>query len=148
MGELNFQTGRKEYTVNGGVQITFEPADIKFANAIIAAFGNCADISRNANIADLATIEEACAATIKLDKDIRAEINRAFGYDVCSLVFPDLSVIAVADGLPVWANFLMAIVDEIDTHSGNVFVGQAKTKERVQKYLDKYSAKRDKYRRA
>ena len=142
MGELNFQTGQKTYTVNGGAQITFEPADVKFANAVIAAFGHCFDISKAANITKDMSLDESYEATVKLESDIREEINRAFGYDVCTKVFPNMSAIAVADGLPVWANFIMAIVDEIDS---NVFEGQANGRQRVQKYIDKYSAKYGKH---
>jgi hypothetical protein len=142
MGELNFQTGQKTYTVNGGAQITFEPADIKFANAVIAAFGHCFDISKAANITSDMSLDESYEATVKLESDIREEINRAFGYDVCAKVFPNMSVIAVADGLPVWTNFVMAVVDEIDIHA---FEGQAKGRQRVQQYMEKYSAKYGKY---
>ena len=138
MSELNFQTGLKSYTVNGGEEITFEPGSAIFANAVITAFERCQEATRNSCIDNAEDTEAAYKATVELENAIRTEINAAFGYDVCAKVFPNMSAIAVASGLPVWVNFLMAIVDEIDSHMDD---SQVKARERVQKYTDKYANK-------
>lgn len=144
MGELNFQTSRKTYTVNGGATISFDPTDAKFASAVIAAFRNCSEISQKATSEDFSDVDKAYAATIKMDADIRKEIDTAFGDAVCDKVFAGSSAIGIADGLPVWTNFLMAVIDEIDS---NLPDGQARAKDRVQKYMHKYETKYGKYMR-
>lgn len=138
MSELNFQTGVKSYTVNGGEEITFEPGSALFANKVISAFERCQEATRNSGIDNAQDVEAACEATIALEKAVRAEINAAFGYDVCAKVFPGTSAIAIAGGLPVWVNFIMAVVDEIDC---NMDDSQEKASERIRKYTDKYANK-------
>ena len=46
-----------------------------------------------------------------------------------------MSIYAIADGLPIWANLMLAIIDEFDAS----FVAEKKkTNPRIQKYTKKY----------
>ena len=144
MGELNFQTGRKTYTVNGGVEISFEPSDPKFASAVVSAFQKCSDIAKTTADLNFEGAANTIEALEKMESEVRKEIDAAFGYAVCDKVFSGLSVIAVADGLPVWTNFLMAVIDEVDQSMPE---GEGRTKERVQKYMSRYENKYGKYKK-
>lgn len=144
MGELNFQTGRKTYTVNGGVEISFEPSDPKFASAVVSAFQKCSDIAKASAELDYGDTVNTVSAMEKLEAGVRKEIDTAFGYAVCDKVFSGISAIAIADGLPVWTNFLMAVIDEVDQSMPE---GEGRTKERVQKYMNRYENKYGKYKK-
>ena len=69
---------------------------------------------------------------------MRTAIDKLLGEDVCAKAFGRMNVYAYADGLPVWANFMFALLDECDT----AFVREQKaTNPRLKKYLDKYKKK-------
>ena len=71
----------------------------------------------------------------KMDEEMREIINDVFGFDICSTLFGEMNVYALADGLPVWANLMLAIMDEVDT----TFAREQKaTNPRVSKYTKKY----------
>ncbi|MBQ9720270.1 MAG: hypothetical protein IJV64_06200 [Oscillospiraceae bacterium] len=62
-------------------------------------------------------------------------IDGALGAGCCAAVFGTMNVYALAKGLPVWANLLLAVIDEIDT----TFAREQKaTNPRLEKYLKKY----------
>lgn len=72
------------------------------------------------------------------DAEMRAMVDEALGAPVCDAVFGGMNVYAVADGLPVWCNLMLAIFDLIDT----TFVAeQKKTNPRIAKYTAKYQRK-------
>ena len=70
---------------------------------------------------------------------MRELIDSVFdGTPVCTLLFGSMNVYAMASGLPVWANLMLAIMDEVDT----AFAREQKaTNPRVQKYMAKYRKK-------
>ena len=69
------------------------------------------------------------------DAEMRAMIDEVMGQPVCETLFGGMNVYAMADGLPVWANLLLAVMDEVDT----TFAREQKaTNPRIQKYTAKY----------
>lgn len=65
---------------------------------------------------------------------MREIIDGVFG-PISESVFGEMSVYAVAGGLPVWCNFLLAVIDEVDT----TFAREKKaTNPRIAKYTAKY----------
>lgn len=143
MSELNFSTGLKTYTVNGCCEIQFNPTDSFFVERLFNVMEKLSkrqeegERENDANADDGAKVFEL---TKIRDKEMRAEIDGLFGQPVCDALFPGMDVYALADGLPLWTNFLMAIVDEIDAS----LVDQNKMADsRVAKYMAKYG----KYRR-
>ena len=68
---------------------------------------------------------------------MRADMDSIFGDGVSEALFGKMSVFALAGGFPLWANFLMAIIDEID---GNLVKEEQKSRERVDKYMKKYKS--------
>jgi len=69
------------------------------------------------------------------DAEMRAILDNALGADTCNRVFGSMNTYAMADGLPVWANLMLAIIDEIDT---SFAAEQKKTNPRIAKYTSKY----------
>ena len=70
-----------------------------------------------------------------MDEEMRADVNAIFGKDVCGELFSNMNVYAMGDGLPAWANFLLAVIDEVDDSAQ---AEQKRTSARVDKYLAKY----------
>lgn len=137
MKELNFDTGIVTYNINGKCEFSFNPTDSIFAEKLFSAFDTLdkkqeaykADVEKNANK------REVFDTIRKMDEEMRDIINDVFGFDICAALFGNINLYAMADGFPVWANFLMAIMDEMDT----TFAREQKaTSPRVQKYTKKY----------
>ena len=83
----------------------------------------------------MADKREIFAVARKLDSEMRAMIDEALGVEVCAPLFGGLNVWALAGGLPVWANLLLAIMDEMEVG----FETEAKlTSPRIRKYSEKY----------
>ena len=160
MKDLNFATGLVRYKVNGGAEIEFNPTDTEFSRRVLDIFRDLAekqDKYREALTADddididkamsdpeaakrvTAQTEAILDTVAQMDKDMRASIDEAFGVPgTADAVFGSASLYAYADGLPLWANFLMAVIDEMPASAE----AQAKlTDPRLRKYAGKYSAK-------
>lgn len=159
MQELNFATGRVKYKVNGGAVIEFNPTDTEFSRRVLDIFRGLAekqeeyakaltadepDMAKALDDPDAAKQAVAQADAVldtvaKMDKDMRAAIDSAFeAPGTADAVFGTASLYAYADGLPLWANFLMAVIDEMPASAEK----QAQmTDPRLRKYVGKYSAK-------
>ena len=69
------------------------------------------------------------------DKEMREIIDGLFEEPVCDSIFGSMNLYAMADGLHVWTNFLLALMDETDS----AFAREQKaTNPRIQKYTAKY----------
>ena len=66
---------------------------------------------------------------------MREILDNALGAGTCNRVFGSMNTYAMADGLPVWVNLMLAIIDEIDT---SFAAEQKKTNPRITKYTNKY----------
>ena len=62
-------------------------------------------------------------------------LDQIFDKPICAELFGKTNVYAMAGGLPIWANLILAIVDEIDASFVNE---QKQTNPRLDKYLSKY----------
>lgn len=143
MSELKFSTGLKTYTVNDCCEIQFNPSDSFFVERLFSTMEKLSkrqedgEQENNTYADDPAKVFELARAR---DADMRMEIDSLFGKSVCDALFPGMDVYALADGLPLWTNFLMAIVDEIDE---SLAAQNKMADSRVAKYMAKYA----KYRR-
>ena len=88
------------------------------------------EVQKNADKTEIFDIGE------KMNAEMRDIIdNDVFGFDVCDSLFGSMNVYALANGLPVWANLLFAMVDETD----NAYAREQKlTNPRIAKYTKKY----------
>ncbi len=87
-----------------------------------------AAISKTNTTADIFT------AYHTMEEEMRGMIDGVFGAEVCSAVFGVMSVFALSDGLPLWANLMLALIDEMD-------VAFAREKKAVSPRIKKYTAK-------
>lgn len=117
---------------------SFNPLDMAFSRKLFTAFEKLdakqekykEEVQKNADKKEIFDIGE------KMDAEMRDIIdNDVFGFDVCERLFGSMNVYAIANGLPVWANLLFAMVDETD----NAYAREQKlTNPRIAKYTKKY----------
>lgn len=88
-----------------------------------------------AEVEKTANKREVFETARKMDEEMRDIIADVFGFDICSALFGCMNVYALADGLPVWANLMLAIMDEVDTAFSRE---QKATNPRISKYTKKY----------
>ena len=62
-------------------------------------------------------------------------IDGLLGDSVCSSLFGNMNVYALADGLPAWCNLMLAIFAEVDASMSKE---QKLTNPRIKKYMEKY----------
>lgn len=140
MAELKFNTGVKSFAVNGTPDVfLINPTDADFVERIFNTF-NKLDERQQKKDAEAAKLSdrEAFEFAREYNAEMRTAIDKLLGEGVCAKVFGRMNVYAYADGLPVWANFMFALLDECDT----AFVHEQKaTNPRLKKYLDKYKKK-------
>ena len=71
----------------------------------------------------------------ELDGKMRTILNELFGKEICEPLFGSVNLFASSGGLPLWANLMLAITDEVQ----NAMKGELdKREERIAKYVNKY----------
>ena len=142
---LNISTGLKSYDLtdeNGDVLCTvrFNPTDPTFAQKLYEAF--TALDKKDGAYHQRITSETDPLALFQLardmDTEMRSEIDGVLGPNTCRALFGSVNVYARADGLPLWANLLLSIMDEMD--DAMTRENQA-TDPRLQKYMTKFGKK-------
>ena len=137
MAELNFATGVVTFTVNGKCDISFNPTDSAFVERLFNAFDTL-DKKQEAYKTEISKVwdnREIFDIARRRDDEMRELIDGVFDRPVCKDLFGGMNVYAMADGLPVWCNFLLTVMDEVDT----TFAREQKlTNPRIQKYTAKY----------
>ena len=133
---LSIETGIVTYDLNGKVKLSFNPTDSAFVERLFKTF-DALDKKQEEYKAEVDKAEkrEIFAIARKRDAEMRELIDSALGVPVCDAVFGGMNVYALANGLPVWANLLLAIMDEMDT---SFAAEQKKTNTRIRKYSEKY----------
>lgn len=134
MNNLNFQTSRKTYTVNGGEEITFDPADVGFTGRIYDLLDKLQKLEQMPE----PDMEDVFRVAAERDRTFREEIDKAFGEPVCNKVFGATNIFSPAGGAPLCLNFLLAVIDEIDAASENELKESPQLKAYMQKYQAKY----------
>ena len=135
---INIPTGLKEYDLNGAITIRINPTDTAFVERMYHTFTALdqkqdqykAEIEAAKNKAEIFDVARA------RDKEMRDMLTDLFGVDVCTPLFGGQNVYALADGLPLWTNVLLAMMDEIDS---GYAAEQKRMNPRVKKYADKWS---------
>lgn len=137
MPNIDYDSGLITYTVNGGFELCFNPTDSGFVERLFNAFevlDKKHESYRNA-VEKMADKREIFDFTRKCDKEMRELVDQVFDAPVSDGVFGKINVYAFGSGLPIWANFILAVMDEIDT----AFAREQKAMNpRLQMYLDKY----------
>lgn len=140
MDRLNFDTGLKTYNINGVCEIRINPTDSLLTSRLLSLVGSIDEKrEKYASNIENADIKDIFDVASRFDAEVRNEIDAALGAPVCDAVFGNMSVMAMADGLPVFCNLIFAILDEIDEGWASE-VG--KTSARISKYTAKYNKRK------
>ena len=137
---LQFDTGVVSYDLNGAVKIQFNPTDTVFIERLFNTFDalDKKQVAYEDEIKRIADKREIFRLARERDAEMRQMVDEALGAPVCDALFGGMNVYALAGGLPVWANLLLAVMDEIDT----AFAREQKlTDGRIRKYSEKYRKK-------
>ena len=134
--ELNFGDGLVTYTINGKCDVSFNPTDSNFVERLYLAFEELDKKQEGykAQIEKMGDKKQIFAFARERDAEMRKIIDSVFDAPVADALFGGMNVYAMAEGVPVWCNLMLAIMDEID----NTFSREQKfTNPRIKKYLDK-----------
>ena len=137
MKALNFDTGLNEYDLGGKVTVRFNPTDVSFLEKLSDSFAALDLIQEEVKLRKEEVTDEKDVYKLakSLDGKMRDIINALFGQDVCTPLFGEMNLFASAGGLPVWANLMLAIAEEVESS----MQGELKQREaRIKKYTEKY----------
>jgi hypothetical protein len=134
--ELNFGDGLVTYTINGKCDVSFNPTDSNFVERLYLAFEELDKKQEGykAQIEKMGDKKQIFAFARERDAEMRKIIDSVFDAPVADALFGGMNVYAMAEGVPVWCNLMLAIMDEIDTSFSRE---QKFTNPRIKKYLDR-----------
>jgi hypothetical protein len=128
----------REYDINGKVTVRFNPTDESFVAKLEDTFGTMSEMQQ------LAESGNGFAKFADLDVAMRAKIDDLLGEGVSQALFGGMNCWALADGLPVWMNLILALLDEVSEAYEQEF---GKSDSRVKAHNAKYEAMMAKYRK-
>lgn len=136
MENIVIETGEREYSLNDKCTVRFNPADPSFADRLYSAFD---DLRAKQEAKDVDTKKlsnrEMFDYLGRLNTEMRETIDGIFGQPICAQLFGDISVYAIANGMPIWFNFVVAILDELEE---SVKREKVLYSEKLVKYTNKY----------
>ena len=133
----NIATGVQTYNFNGMVEVSFNPTDQNFIERLHNTFERLeqkqdtyrAEIERAKGTKAIFEVAHARS------DEMRGMIDELFQQPVCEPLFGSMNLYSMADGLPVWVNLMMAVVDICDA---NLTEQEKQGSPRLQKFLTKY----------
>lgn len=137
MADIRFDDGLVAYNLNGKIEVCFNPTDSNFVEQLYKAFEELdkKQESYREEVQRMGDKTKIFDFTRARDAEMREIIDSLFNAPVCDAVFGRMNVYALSEGLPVWCNLVLAVMDEIDT----VFAREQKaTNPRLAKYTAKY----------
>lgn len=137
MPELSFETGVVSFSLNGKCEVSFNPTDSFFVERLFNAF-DALDQKQETYKDELSRIagkREVFDFSRKRDAEMRKILDETFETPISEALFGGMNVYAIADGLPVWCNLMLAVMDEVDTGFARE---QKAMNPRIQKYTAKY----------
>ncbi len=136
MKQLNFSDGLEEYRLNDRVTVRFNPTDAGFLERLSGLYAKLDALQEEVSAMQDSTPEEEVFPLAKsLDVRMRCLLDEFFGVPVCEPLFGSMNLFASAGGLPVWANLLLALSEEVES----AMQGELTAREaRIAKYTDKY----------
>lgn len=137
MKEISFDSGLISYSLNGKLEVSFNPADPVFVERLYGGIDKMGDIQdAYANKADeLKDPTEVFSVARQRDSEIGEVMDGVFGAPVCDAVFGNMSPCAFANGFPVWLNLMLSIVDEVESSAVEI---QKQADPRIAKLKAKY----------
>lgn len=146
---LNFDTGVVEYDINGTAKVRFNPTDAEFVERLYNTFKMLEEQQDELQkqIEEIGEDgEKILVVAHTRDEHMREYIDALFAQEgIADEIFNGINCYALADGMPIWVNFLFAIAEEIDA----AFSEQGKRRDpRMTKLNDKNAELLAKYKKA
>ena len=140
MRELKFSDGIEEYRLNDRVSVRFNPTDVDFLEKLSSTFEKLDALQEETRKSreSITDDREVFPVARELDGKMRAVLNDLFGKEICEPLFGSMNVFASSGGLPVWANLMLAISDEVQSSMSSELAAREK---RIEKYVKKYQEK-------
>jgi hypothetical protein len=140
--ELNFDSGLVAYSLNGKCEVSFNPTDSSFVERLYKSFEELDKKQEGykASMEKMQDKKEIFDFARERDAEMRGILDTVFGVPVSDALFGDMNVYAIANGLPVWCNLMLAIMDEVDT-------AFAREQKAANPRIAKYTAKYQKYQK-
>lgn len=137
MKELKFSSGVVTYSLNGECEVSFNPGDTEFVERFHAGFEEIAKIQDEYSKTERPETpgKEIFEIARNRDNKIKEIIDGIFNKPVSAALFENVSPCAYADGLPIWVNLMLSILDEIDANIDDI---EKKADPRISKYTEKY----------
>lgn len=139
MADLIIATGLQRHTITGinTVEVFYNDTDLTFGEKVFSLFESMSKRQEEYenNISKISDNKEKFSFMRKIDREIRNDIDSLFDKPICDDIFGSMNVMAFGDGLPVWLNLMLGIIDQIDTAYARE---QKLTNPRISKYVDKY----------
>lgn len=138
--ELSFANGVQEYTVHGvkgDVIIRFNRLTAHLSSVFTTRLTHWtrSRINTQMRCRSAATALRFSTLPTAATRRCARSSTGLFEEPVCDSIFGSMNLYAMADGLHVWTNFLLALMDETDS----AFAREQKaTNPRIQKYTAKY----------
>ena len=134
--DIQVNTGLQKFNLGGKVVVEFNPTDMAFAEKIYKTFEEL-DKKQQEYKDRIPTLEDEQIFEFgrEIDGEMRTAINNLFGIDVMTPLIGDMNVYALADGLPIWANIILAVMDTMEVQ---ITDEQKKSQARINKYTKKY----------
>ena len=136
MKQLNFSDGLEEYRLNDCVTVRFNPTDAGFLERLSSLYAKLDALQEEVSaLQENTPDEEVFPLARDLDARMRKLLDEFFGTPVCDSLFGTMNLFASANGLPVWANLLLAVTEEVE----GAMQGELSAREkRIAKYTTKY----------
>ena len=117
--------------------MSFNPTDPETIKKIFDVFDSldAKQAAYKAEIARCGETKEIFDIASRRDAEMREVLDSLFGKPICEPLFGTMNVYALADGLPVWCNLMIAIIDQIDTRSLQERKG---TSARIEQYTKRW----------
>lgn len=140
MADVRIETGVVSFNINDKVTIEFNPTDAEFVEKIFDVFNSMDERQERYQtlVQKTANKKEVFEIARRESNEMREVIDNLFEQPVCEPLFGKMNVLALADGLPVWANLMLAIFDQIDT---TFILERNKTNPRIRKYTERWTKK-------
>ena len=140
MADIRFDTGVQSFQINGGVSVEFNPTDSDFAKKLYTLFEELEARQREyaSRVENETDTKKFLEMADQFDAEIREKIDAVFGKPVCAEVFKT-NAMALANGLPVWANLMLAVIDQMDA---GFDLEKTRLNPRVKQYTDRWAKRK------
>ena len=145
MKDLNISLGLEEYRLNGKVTVRFNPTDAGFLEKLAETYEKLDALQEQVakSRENIKSEKELFPFAKELDGKMRFILDCLFDVPVCEELFGAMNLFSSAGGLPVWANLMLAVTEEVES----ALQGEMEKREaRIAKYTEKYKVQSEKFK--